>query len=353
MTPRRGRTALGLAMLLTACAGGVEAHTTATGLAIVTVADATVTYRLTLVLAELPEAPARLLASAADGDRASAERVGEALRARVGVGAGGVACRPGRASIQGSRLGDGRATLEATFRCPAAAARLTLRDDWSDLFGKHYRTLARIEGAAGIRELAFLPDAREATVELAAGGRGPDGSFLWLGVEHILTGFDHLLFLAALLVRGGGLWALLRIITAFTLAHSATLALAVLGLVAIPARVIEPAIAASIVWVAIENVFFRGAPSRRWLVSFVFGLVHGLGFASALGDLALPPWSLAMALLGFNLGVEAGQGLVIAVLLPLVLWMRPRRWEPQVARAISLALALVGAAWLVERLLFA
>jgi hypothetical protein len=353
MSPRRVRAALGLAMPLMACAGGVEAHTTATGLAVVTVADATVTYRLTVVLAELPEAPARLLASAADGDRASVERVGEALRTRIGVDAGDAPCRPGRASIQGSRLGDGRATLEAIFRCPAAPARLTLRDNWSDLFGEHYRTLARIEGPGGSRELAFLPDVREATIELAAGRGGPHGSFLRLGVEHILTGYDHLLFLAALLVRGGGLWALLRIVTAFTLAHSVTLALAVLGLVTIPAGVVEPAIAASIVWVALGNVFFRGAPSRRWLVSFVFGLVHGFGFAAALGGLALPPWSLAMALLGFNLGVEAGQGLVIAALLPLLLWMRPRPWEPRVARAISVGLALVGAAWLVERLLFA
>jgi hypothetical protein len=344
--------ALAVALGLGASATAVEAHTTATGLASVTVAGATVIYRLTVVLGELPEGAARLLGQASEGEAGSVEQVAAALRQRVGVAVGEAACRPGRAVIQGSRLGDGRVTLELVLRCPSAPARLRLRDDWADLFGQHYRTLARVEGRHGVRELAFLPGAREATVELSQGG-GPHGSFLWLGIEHILRGYDHLLFLAALLVRGGGLWALLRIVTAFTLAHSVTLALAVLGLVAIPARVVEPVIALSIVWVSVENVFFRGAPSRRWLVSFVFGLIHGFGFASALGDLALPRWSLAMALLGFNVGVEAGQALVIGVVLPLLLWMRPHPWEPQVARAVSLALALVGTVWLVERLFFA
>jgi len=98
--------------------------------------------------------------------------------------------------------------------------------------------------------------------------------------------------------------------------HSITLALAVLGVVTIPGRVIEPAIAASIVWVALENLLRRDAPSQRWLVSFVFGLVHGFGFASAIEPLALPPARLALALLGFNLGVEAGQALVVVLLLP-------------------------------------
>ena len=178
-------------------------------------------------------------------------------------------------------------------------------------------------------------------------------AFLGLGVRHILTGYDHLLFLGALLMGGGGAWTLLKIVTAFTLAHSVTLSLAVLGRAVLPARVVEPVIAASIVWVALENVLFRQAPSRRWLVSFLFGLVHGLGFAAALEGLALPRWNLAMVLLGFNLGVEAGQALVIAVALPPLLWMRAHSWEPHVARAISVALAVVGAAWLVERLFFA
>src|SRR5262249_27089633 len=159
----------------------------------------------------------------------------------------------------------------------------------------HYRTIARVESAGGSRDVVFLPDAREATVELGRGESSGSGGFFRLGVEHILTGYDHLLFLVALLLRGGGFLSVLRIITAFTLAHRITLALAVLGVVTLPARVVEPAIAASIVWVALENLRYRG-PSQRWLVSFLFGLVHGFGFASAIEALALPRARLALAL---------------------------------------------------------
>ncbi|PYM57157.1 MAG: hypothetical protein DMD77_13100, partial [Candidatus Rokuibacteriota bacterium] len=166
------------------------------------------------------------------------------------------------------------------------------------------------------------------------------------------TGYDHLLFLVALLLRGGRLVSVLKIITAFTVAHSVTLALAVFGLVTIPDRVVEPVIAASIVWVALENLLLRSAPSQRWLVSFLFGLVHGFGFASAIDTLALPRARLALALLGFNLGVEAGQAIVVVFLLPLLLWMRRSMWEPWMMRVASLAVALVGTAWLVQRLFF-
>ncbi len=348
----RPRLWLVLAVVL-AWSAGAHAHTTATGLATITVAGTAITYRLVVVLGELPDEAAGLLGAAVDGEAASVARVAEALRSRVRIRVGGAACSPGRAVIQGARVGDARATLELSLRCSSAPGTLTLRDDWFDLFGEHYRTLARVEGGGAVREVAFLPDAREVAIDLGAPARGPRGSFLWLGVEHILTGYDHLLFLAALLLGGGSFWALVKIVTAFTLAHSVSLALAVLGIVTVPARIVEPAIAASIVWVAMENILFPRAPSRRWVASFFFGLIHGLGFASALEGLALPPWSLGMALLGFNLGVEAGQALVIAALLPLLLWMHGRAWEPTVTRAASLLITAIGAAWLIERVLSA
>jgi len=325
------------------------AHTTNTGLASINVSGSTLIYRLTILPSELPAEPARLLSSAADGDPASVERVALELRRHVTARADLTPCRPGRARIQGSRLGDGRVTLELTLECPAPPGRLVIRDDWFELFGEHYRTIARIEAPGGAREAIFLPDARETTIEL---GRRPpaDGAgFFRLGVEHILTGYDHLLFLLALLLRGGRLVSLLKIITAFTVAHSITLALAVLGIVTIPGRFVEPAIAASIVWVALENLR-RDAPSQRWLVSFLFGLVHGFGFASAIEPLALPQGRLALALLGFNLGVEAGQALVVALLLPLLLWVRGWSWESRIVWAASVGVAAVGLAWLVERL---
>jgi hydrogenase/urease accessory protein HupE len=339
------------ALVLAGAPAPLRAHTTSTGLAVVTVAEASVTYRLTILLGELPAETARLLASASDGDPASVGQVAGEIRRRLSVRAGDGPCVPGRALIQGSRLGDGRVTLESTLRCPTPPARLSIRDDWFELFGEHYRTIARIESAGGPRDVVFLPDAREATVELGRGESRPGTGFFRLGVEHILTGYDHLLFLVALLLRGGRLVSVLEIITAFTLAHSITLALAVLGVVTIPGRVVEPAIAASIVWVALENLLRRDAPSQRWLVSFLFGLVHGFGFASAIEALALPRARLALALLGFNLGVEGGQALVVALLLPILLWVRRSRWEPRLTRTASLAVAVIGAAWLVERLL--
>ena len=105
-------------------------------------------------------------------------------------------------------------------------------------------------------------------------------------------------------------------------------------------------------WVALENVLLPHAPSRRWVVSFLFSLVHGFGFASTLTALELPPRSLAVALVGFNLGVEAGQALVVAFLLPVLVWIRDWPWEPRMVRAASLAVAAVGLAWFVERLFF-
>ena len=177
-----------------------------------------------------------------------------------------------------------------------------------------------------------------------------DTSFFWLGVEHIVTGYDHLLFLAALLLRGGRFLTLAKLVTAFTLAHSLTLALAVLGLVTVPDRLVEAIIAASITWVALENLALRHVPSRRWVVSFLFGLVHGFGFASALRPLALPPWHLTLALLGFNLGVEAAQGIVIAALLPLLAWLSHCPWQPRFVRVTSVVLAIIGLIWFVQRL---
>ena len=122
-----------------------------------------------------------MLTAAADGDQFGVERAALELRRRVTVRADGTACLPGRALIQGSRLGDGRVTVESTIRCPAPPMRLGIRDDWFDLFGEHYRTIARIETSGGVREAVFLPDAREATVELdgiAVGQNAADRAFV-------------------------------------------------------------------------------------------------------------------------------------------------------------------------------
>jgi hypothetical protein len=173
-----------------------------------------------------------------------------------------------------------------------------------------------------------------------------------MGIEHILTGYDHLLFLVCLVIPFVRLRGLLPVITAFTVAHSITLALAAFSIVTPPARLVEALIAASIVYVGLENVWAlrRHAEARaiahRWLLTFAFGLVHGFGFAAALRELHLPRALLATGLVGFNLGVEAGQLCIVALLL---LLLRRLSLGPRVTRALSLAVSALGVVWLVQR----
>jgi len=174
-----------------------------------------------------------------------------------------------------------------------------------------------------------------------------------MGAEHILSGPDHLLFLLALLALARGFWPIVRIVTGFTIAHSITLSLASLGLVEVPSRIVEPLIAVTIIWVAVENLVFPGGARWRWLIAAVFGLVHGLGFASALTELGLPRDAMVRALIGFNVGVELGQLAFVAVVMPIVVWLaKPGRFAA-LPHALSVVVALAGAFWLVERLFFA
>ncbi|HKQ39039.1 MAG TPA: HupE/UreJ family protein [Verrucomicrobiae bacterium] len=176
--------------------------------------------------------------------------------------------------------------------------------------------------------------------------------FLTLGIEHILTGYDHLLFLFALLLVTRRFVSAVKIVTCFTIAHSITLALATFNVVNIPSRVIEPLIAATIVYVGIENIILKGEPKRRWLLTFAFGLIHGFGFASVLRELGISSGSsgIVMPLFSFNLGVEIGQISVAAILLPFI-WRFSRkpdfalRWVP----ACSVLVALAGGYWFIVR----
>jgi len=189
--------------------------------------------------------------------------------------------------------------------------------------------------------------------------------YLRLGTAHILSGADHLAFLAALLlaaaVRGRrparpattrqAIGATLGIVSAFTVAHSITLAAQVLHPGLVPTRWVEPAIAFSVAFVAAENLLPR-APRGRWALVFGFGLVHGLGFASALREIGLPRRGLVLSLVSFNLGVELGQLLVVALALPILVAAArrdPARYERWGLRGLSGAIALAGAVWLVAR----
>ena len=171
--------------------------------------------------------------------------------------------------------------------------------------------------------------------------------FLRLGIAHIFFGYDHICFLLALLLvsRFG---ELVKIVTAFTVAHSLTLILAALEIVHLPTRLVESGIAATIVYVAVENI--RGAPTKhRWLLTFCFGLIHGFGFANVLAEMRLPTTGLVRCLLSFNLGVEIGQLAIIAACLPFVALLRKSAHERRIVLGFSALLALFGAAWFADR----
>ncbi len=193
------------------------------------------------------------------------------------------------------------------------------------------------------------PPAFRATIEAEQAEPMGFTALVTEGCMHILSGWDHVLFLIALLAVGGTFWHLLQIVTAFTVAHSITLALAYLDVVRLDASIVEPAIAATIVFVAVENLWLR-EPSRRWVLTFGFGLVHGLGFAGFLSGLALPPDQLVVDLLAFNLGVELGQVAIVAAAYPLIRFASERPWHrARVVAPLSVAVAAAGVYWLLER----
>lgn len=222
--------------------------------------------------------------------------------------------------------------------------------------------------AATLGQAAPGSPARRAAADLAPAEQAQGVSrwqFVREGIHHIATGYDHVLFLMCLLLPavmrrtpqgwqpvsriGEAVWPIVGIVTAFTLAHSITLALASLKLVSLPGWFIEPAIAVTIVLAAVDNLYpiFRG---RRALVTFLFGLIHGFGFAGVLAEMDLPPAHFAWALFQFNLGLELGQIMIVLVATALLfLFRHGRRYSAVVIRGGSYAAILVGVLWFIER----
>jgi hydrogenase/urease accessory protein HupE len=179
------------------------------------------------------------------------------------------------------------------------------------------------------------------------------------GIEHIFLGYDHIAFLAAIVLWARRLWPVVKVVTAFTIAHSITLSLAALDIIRIPSSIIEPAIAASIVYVAAENFLSRDI-DKRWRDTFGFGLIHGFGFASALQEFGLPRSALVPALASFNLGVEIGQIAIVSLVVPVLLgidrlYAIGRRAEVRPIRpalavyGISAVIIALGSYWFIDR----
>jgi hypothetical protein len=262
---------------------------------------------------------------------------------------------------------DRRVLVRLAFRCPRRPDLLVLRYDLFTKLGPGHRAVVTTH-EPDPRPHLLGPGERTVTLAGEASLLGHIADFLVLGFEHIFAGHDHLLFLCALLLMAGAVGGnagagggggppsgtprrralyLLAIVTSFTLAHSLTLILAATGVVNVPSRLVEPAIALTIAYVGLENLHVREA-RRRWLLTFCFGLVHGFGFAQILREIGLPRRGLLLSLLAFNLGVEAGQVAVLVLLFPAVCLLARGRIGPASLGAIALCtgllLALLAAA---------
>jgi hypothetical protein len=348
-----------LAFCLLAWLGSAAAHTNGTtGYAAVTVAGQTVRYALTLTLDVLesskvvPVIPGRpLLPADYDG------LTGMVARSIV-VEVDSAACAALPGTVQAPSLDRPTVVIVTLFACQKPITGLSLRDNIFDVLGPDHHTLASLEWNKGSERIVFEPDRRETRITLAATtGSSVEGTaendklaFFRLGIEHIVEGFDHILFLLALILGGGRAGAILGIATAFTVAHSITLALAVLDVFAPPPRIVEPLIALSIAYVALENIMRPNAAPRRWAVGFLFGLVHGFGFAGALRTLGLPLHGLYESLVFFNLGIEIGQLIIIAITLPLVLWLYRHAWRRRAVTTLSAGTLAVAVIMLIGRI---
>ncbi|HRY14739.1 MAG TPA: HupE/UreJ family protein [Candidatus Competibacteraceae bacterium] len=257
------------------------------------------------------------------------------------------------------------AVLDFALDCPATGAQ-TLDYRLFFTLDPSHRGLLRVDAPTGTETVVLSPERPHALLNAApVSGWWQFASYWKEGVWHIWIGFDHILFLLALLLpavlwRENGRWrpaAALRtvlletvaIVTAFTVAHSLTLTLAVLGVVNLPSRWVETMIAFTIVLAALNNLFPL-VTTRRWSLAFGLGLIHGFGFASALRDLGLPSDALALALAGFNLGVETGQLAIVALMLPLAYALRQTWLYQRLTLPVgSATVALLALVWCLER----
>jgi hydrogenase/urease accessory protein HupE len=268
-------------------------------------------------------------------------------------------------------LASGNSVLFHLVCVRPSASQLVLHSQVMDQLPPGHRDYVSVTDERGNTLLEKLVGANDAAVVINlpafdAGSAAPVGpaaahapsfwGFLRLGIAHIWTGYDHLLFLFGLLVVCRSFRSIVAIISCFTLAHSITLALATLNIVNLPSRIVEPMIAASIFYVGIENLARRGAePKGRWALTFAFGLIHGFGFASVLRELGVGSngHGLAMPLFTFNLGVEIGQVTLAAIVLPVVWQLRKN--PTFLRRGVPILSGLVAAAglyWFLERTIF-
>jgi hydrogenase/urease accessory protein HupE len=285
---------------------------------------------------------------------ATRERIRALVAERLIVRAGGAPLAP---EWRGAEPIVERAALRITLRYPLVSPAGIVRVSGAALFAydpKH-QTFINIYEGQQLFQQAIL-DSEPRTIEYFSGTR--QGvlevirRFIPAGIHHILIGPDHILFLIGLILLGGSLRKLLVIVTAFTVAHSITLTVAALGLFNPPSRMVEPAIALSIIYVGADNLLGPAGRDVRAWIAFSFGLVHGFGFASVLREMGLPPAALGWSLFAFNVGVEIGQICIVAAAASALALVRARnhRLAELVAVAGSAVVIVAGCFWFVERI---
>tara|TARA_R110002110_G_scaffold31343_5_gene110415 strand:- start:1910 stop:2899 length:990 start_codon:yes stop_codon:yes gene_type:complete len=210
---------------------------------------------------------------------------------------------------------------------------------------------------SAMQTLRLTPDQPAASLAKPSMISNVAATYTLLGIEHILLGFDHLFFVLALVLLLKGGWLVAKTVTAFTVAHSITLVGSTLGLLSLPSQPVEAVIALSIIFLAIEVVKSRPDDIRLserfpWIVAFLFGLLHGFGFAGALAEIGLPEGDVPLALLTFNLGVEIGQLVIVAIALALLHGLRLSRgqWVQPTKTALSYGIGIVATYWFIERM---
>lgn len=300
---------------------------------------------------------------ATDGEREAAlrdrqEELGTYLGSQVGVSLDGVDCEDTLDQVDVVRHQvDVYAVMSLAYQCPTASPALSGSYEVNyDLFfdavsaadRASHPNLAEYELGGAVGNFVF----ERGEQSLVAGGTSllsTAGRFVALGFEHILGGIDHILFILAVVLGTKSLTDMVKVATAFTVAHSVTQALAALGWVSVPESIVEPLIALSIAYVAIETMV-RGESRHRFFAIFGFGLIHGLGFAETLSFTDQVSWRLISSLLSFNVGIELGQALIILLAYPLLLVSRRFQWSRVVQLGASALIASSGFLWLYQRL---
>ncbi len=378
----RARAAVGIAAAVITCAaaaGPAAAHHRTSSFSDVDAQDRDVTWRIRVRAADLtgPLVPFGLPDGLSAGDivARAAAAIGDYVDRRLAVLLDGTPC-PSRV-VAVAPAADGAPEPAVSFilgySCPrAGTSPLRLRYElFFDLDPLHQGFAKVATGGDSPATAVFRSGARDLSVTRTPSPWRAVVDYLLLGLEHIFTGYDHLAFLAALLLavgrgtrRAGGderpeirraVADTVKVVTAFTVAHSITLIHSALRPEALPTGWVEPAIALSVAYVGWENMTARSAVRvrRRWLVVFLFGLIHGLGFASVLQEIGLPARGLIASLVAFNLGVELGQLAVVAVALPAILWFTRRsqvRFQAVALRGGSALIAAAGLLWFALRL---